>query len=126
MKSSNGNISLRHVAGDLKVKAANGRIDVERVDRSVVSKTANGTTRIGQVGEGDVLVTAAVRRHADRHPARDRRLARSALPVRHGAQRARATTGQPTADDRRVKVTAKTYNGDVVVHRAHPVVPATT
>jgi DUF4097 and DUF4098 domain-containing protein YvlB len=125
VKSSNGNISLRHVAGDLKVKAANGRIDVERVDRSVVSKTANGTTRIGQVGEGDVLVTASSGGMQIGIP--HGTAAWLDLHSQFGMVRNELeTTGEPTADDRRVKVTAKTYNGDVIVHRAHPVVPATT
>jgi Putative adhesin len=120
VKSSNGNISLHHVTGDLKVKAANGRIDVERVDRSVVSKTANGSTRIGQVGEGDVLLTAASGGMQIGIP-----LGTTAWLDLH-SQFGRVSneleiTGQPSAADRRVKVTAKTYNGDVVVHRADPV-----
>lgn len=117
VRSSNGNISLGHVTGDLRVKAANGRIDVERVDRSMVSKTSNGSTRVGRVGEGDVVLTAAsggmqigipqgTAAWLDLHSQFGR--------VRNELE----TTAEPNTNDPRVKITAKTYNGDVVVHRA--------
>ena len=123
VKSSNGNITLGHVTGDLKVKAANGRIDVERVDRSMVSKTANGSTRVGQVGEGDVLLTAASGGMQIGIP--DGTAAWLDLHSQFGRVRNELdVTGEPGHDDRRVKVTAKTYNGDVVVHRAAPVTQA--
>ena len=117
VKSSNGNIIVGHVAGDLKAKAANGRIDIERVDRSLNSKTSNGATRVGQVGEGDVVLTAAsggmeigiphgTAAWLDLHSQFGR--------VRNELE----TTAEPGAADTRVKITAKTFNGDVVVRRA--------
>jgi len=117
VKTSNGNISVGHVTGDLKVKAANGRIDVERVDRSMVSKTANGSTRVGQVGEGDVVLTAATGGMQIGIP--HGTAAWLDLHSQFGRVRNELeTTGEPSTGDPRVKVTAKTYNGDVVVHRA--------
>lgn len=125
VKSSNGNITLGHVTGDLKVKAANGRIDVERADRSVVSKTANGSTRIGQVGEGDVLLTAAAGGMDIGIP--HGTAAWLDLHSQYGRVRNELeSTGEPTTGERRVKVTAKTATGDVVVHRAGPSTPADT
>jgi hypothetical protein len=119
VKNSNGATTLGHVTGDLKVKAANGRIDVERVDRSAVCKTANGSTRVGSVGEGDVLLTAAAGGMDIGIP--EGTAAWLELNSQFGQVRneLEATDGPGTAT-RRVKVTAKTYSGDIVVRRSSP------
>lgn len=117
VKSSNGNVELGHVTGSLKVRAANGRIDIARVDRSVVTKTSNGATRIGQVGEGDVLLTAAAGGMQIGIP--EGTTAWLDLHSQFGRVRNELdTTAAPSGAERRVKVTAKTYSGDVIVHRA--------
>jgi DUF4097 and DUF4098 domain-containing protein YvlB len=117
VKSGNGNIELGHITGALKVRAANGRIDIARVDRSVVTKTSNGATRIGQVGEGDVLLTAAAGGMQIGIP--EGTTAWLDLHSQFGRVRNELeTTTAPSGAERRVKVTAKTYSGDVVVHRA--------
>ena len=123
VKSSSGNITVRHVAGELKAKAANGRIDIERADRSLMSRTASGSIRVGQVGEGDVLLTAAAGGMQIGIP--DGTVAWLDLHSQYGTVRNEldAATG-PRAEERRVKVVAKTYNGDVVVRRATPPFPA--
>ena len=116
MKNSNGGTSVGHVTGDLKVKAANGRIDVDRVDRSAVCKTANGSTRVGQVGEGDVLLTAAAGGMEIGIP--EGTAAWLDLNSQYGDVRNELqSTDGPGRSERTVKVTAKTYSGDIVVRR---------
>ncbi len=117
VKSGNGNIELGHVTGALKVRAANGRIDIARADQSVVTKTSNGATRIGQVGEGDVLLTAAAGGMQIGIP--EGTTAWLDLHSQFGRVRnSLESTAAPSGVERRVKVTAKTYSGDVIVHRA--------
>jgi DUF4097 and DUF4098 domain-containing protein YvlB len=117
VKSGNGNIEIGHVTGAVRVRAANGRIDIARVDRSAVTKTSNGATRIGQVGEGDVLLTAAAGGMQIGIP--EGTTAWLDLHSQFGRVRNELeTTIAPSGAEPRVKVTAKTYSGDVIVHRA--------
>lgn len=118
VKNSNGTSTLGHVTGDVRVKAANGRIDIEQADRSVVCKTANGSTRVGQVGTGDVQLAAAAGGMDIGIP--EGTAAWLDLNSQYGQVRNEldATDG-PGSTDRTVKVTAKTYSGDIVVRRSH-------
>jgi len=117
VKNSNGNTTMGHVTGALKIKAANGRIDVEQVDQSTVCKTSNGSTRIGCVGEGDVILSAAAGDMEIGIP--QGTAAWLSLNSRFGRVRNELdAAGGPATDERQVKVTATTFTGDVLVRRA--------
>ena len=118
-KNSNGATTLGHITGDVRVKSANGQISIERADANVVCKTAHGRTVIGELRQGEVTIAAAAG-GIDIGIA-DGTAAWLDLNSQFGqVLNELEVSDGPGSSDRTVKVTAKTYSGDIVVRRSSP------
>jgi Putative adhesin len=58
LKTSVGDITVDHIAGDAELSTASGALRVDRIDGAAVIKNSNGETRVGAVA-GDLRVSAA-------------------------------------------------------------------
>jgi hypothetical protein len=58
LKTSAGDITVEHAAGDAEVTTSSGALRVDRVDGNAVVKNSNGDTRLGEVAK-DLRVNSA-------------------------------------------------------------------
>ena len=117
IKNLNGKTWLGEVTGSVRVKAANGDITIERGLGDVAVKTANGNIQVGEVVSGsvdletgsgalDVGIRAGTAAWVDASTRFGR--VRNALDSAESPEQS-----QPT-----VEIRARTYYGDIVIHRA--------
>jgi DUF4097 and DUF4098 domain-containing protein YvlB len=119
VKSSNGATWIGEVGGELRVNAGNGSIAVDRAGCDVTAKTANGAVRIGQVARGEVILASAA--GPLEVGIRDGTAAWLDLKTFSGRVRNELpeASGPGDAADT-VQVRARTYLGDIVIHRTQP------
>jgi DUF4097 and DUF4098 domain-containing protein YvlB len=117
LKTSNGNARLGEAKGPVSVRTANGYIVADRVTAGLQAKSANGDLRVGEAAGGSVdLKTAAGKIDVG-------------IPEGTAAWLdLQATSGRvhnglggvegPAKADKTVEVRARTYYGDIRIHRS--------
>jgi hypothetical protein len=117
IKNVNGDIFVGDSSGDLRLKAASGNITVQRANGDVDAKTASGSIRLADVARGSVALESA----AGELEIGIREGAAAWLDANSKAGRVRteldAADGPGAAADT-VQVRARTYTGDILIHRA--------
>lgn len=117
VQSASGDLRLGEVAGEVRASTASGDISVDRAHASVTAKTASGAVRIGETHRGSaVLKTASGRIEVGIAEGTAAWLDVNSFSgdVRNSL----AAAGGPEASDETVKVTARSYAGDVVIRRS--------
>ncbi|PSL54116.1 putative adhesin [Saccharothrix carnea] len=117
VKNSNGVTWIGEVTGDLKVNAANGDIHVGHAAGDVRATTANGHIRVTEVVRGSLEVQTK----SGELEIGIREGTAAWLDVRSTAGRVRnELTGTDTPGDaeERVEVHARTYLGNILIHRS--------
>ncbi|WP_390624243.1 DUF4097 family beta strand repeat-containing protein [Fodinicola feengrottensis] len=117
INTADGDIIVGDVTGDVRLHTADGSITVDSALADVTARTANGSIRIGEVVRGTVTVTTAA--------------GELEVGVREGTAvwlDANSWSGDlinsmdeadgPQESDETVKVRARTYSGDIIIHRS--------
>jgi DUF4097 and DUF4098 domain-containing protein YvlB len=117
VKNDHGESTIGEVTGPLLLKGMNGDMHVERAHGNVDARTAHGNVRIGEIMRGTVALTTA--------------FGQIEIGIREGTAAklyARTVSGQvrnslstvdgPEQSDQIVEVTARTFDGDIVIRRS--------
>jgi hypothetical protein len=116
LKSSNGDTWLGEAVGAVNARAANGDIVVDRAAADVTARSAHGDLRVGEAASGAVNLTTAAGRVEIGIPAGTAawlELHTDTGTVHNGLQSASG----PDAGDLTVEVRARSYFGDIFIHR---------
>jgi Putative adhesin len=116
IKNTNGGTRIGAITGDLRVLATNGEVTVDHAGSDVNAKSTNGSVRLGEVVRGNVTleVTAGDLEIGIKNGSS------AWLDVHTVAGRvlnSMTPSDQPETGDT-VEVRARTYTGDIVVHRS--------
>jgi DUF4097 and DUF4098 domain-containing protein YvlB len=117
VKNISGDTWLGKVTGDVQANAANGDIVVARADSNVTAKTAYGAVRAQDVVRGSVVLETA----AGELEIGVREGTSAWLDVNTVVGSVRSSlsaSNAPVATDETVEVRARTYAGDVLIHRS--------
>lgn len=117
IKNLNGKTWVGEITGGLRVRSANGDITVERAQGEVGVKTANGSIQIGEVVRGSVVLETGS--------------GGLDIGIRHGTaawidastrfgrvHNALGNADGPEQSQETVEIRARTYFGDIVIHRS--------
>ncbi|MGP4019062.1 DUF4097 family beta strand repeat-containing protein [Saccharopolyspora sp. 5N708] len=117
IRNSNGHTRVGQVTGELRLRAANGDISVDRAQAAVDVKTANGNIRIGEVVRGSVVLsTAAGELEVGIHEGTAAWLDLNTVTGR--VHNSLDSANGPAESEETVEVRARTYTGDIVIHRS--------
>jgi DUF4097 and DUF4098 domain-containing protein YvlB len=116
VKSSNGEVNLGEVTGAVRVRAANGSVSLDRAVAGATLKTAHGGLRIGEAVRGSVVLETAAGRIEVGIP--HGTAAWLDLNTPSSVRNSLDSTGGPLESDERLEVRARTYLGDIVIHRS--------
>ncbi|MEU4739366.1 DUF4097 family beta strand repeat-containing protein [Actinosynnema sp. NPDC023658] len=117
VKNSNGTTRIGQVTGDVRVSGANGDILVGHAGGDVRARTANGSIRVDEVVRGSVVVQT----QSGELAVGIREGTAAWLDVRSSAGRVRnelTSADAPGEAEERVEVHARTFLGDILIHRA--------
>ncbi|MEV4534212.1 DUF4097 family beta strand repeat-containing protein [Asanoa sp. NPDC049518] len=117
VKNSSGETWVGEVGGALRANAANGDIAVDRARGGAALKTANGSLRVLEAVRGRVSLETAAGSLEVGIPTGT--AAWLDLDVKNGAVRNTLDgSAGPAEGEETVEVRARTYFGDIVIHRA--------
>jgi DUF4097 and DUF4098 domain-containing protein YvlB len=116
-RNSNGDTQIEQVLGRLQTNSANGNIYVGKAHARVDAKTANGSIRIAEVTGGSVVLETASGEIEVGVP-EDTAAWLEVRTVSGTVHNSLAAVNGPEQSDATVEVHARTYNGDIVIHRS--------
>jgi hypothetical protein len=117
IKNSNGDSQLGTIIGNLHINSANGDIDVAEAHAGVEAKTANGSIRIAQIIRGSVVVETASG-EVEIGICEGTSAWLDVSSVSGTVHNSLDATDGPDQFDATVEMHARTYDGDILIHRA--------
>jgi DUF4097 and DUF4098 domain-containing protein YvlB len=117
LQAGSGQVSVGHVAGDARARTGSGDITIGDAERDVKAQTGSGSVRLGEVHRGRVRVIAA---SGDIHVGLAEGSAAwlDAHTLTGRVSSDLESTGEPTAEEEKVRLEVKTVSGNITVVRA--------
>ena len=117
VQSASGDVRLGEVTGEVRVNSASGDISVDRAHASVIAKAASGAVRVGEAIRGNTVLKTASGR-VEIGIAEGTAAWLDVNSISGGIQNSLAAAGGPEQSDETVKVTVRSYSGDVIIRRS--------
>jgi len=117
VQSASGDVRLGEVIGEVRVNSASGDISVERAHASVSAKAASGAVRLGEAIRGSAVLKTASG-GVEVGIAEGTAAWLDVNSFSGGIRNSLSAAGGPEQTDETVKVTVRSYSGDVVIRRS--------